>query len=913
MSLKAPDEPRRRRPVNDLPWWVPFATFVVAALAFASPAIMEGGPLAATDILLNEPPYREYLATRTVPTNTLQVDQVEQLPFVLEFWESVRDGSIQWWEPDVGGGMPLLAAVYTRVLTPWFVLLVLVPGALGLTLSLVVGFVMCQMGTYALARRLEFSRTSSTFAAVAYSFSGAVASLTLRINEVLLFPVLMYALHGAITSERNRGRYLVLLAATTAAVLLAGFPAAGVMVLYAAAAWGVFLSFQVSRTGNWLTRLKAALSSGWRSAAAAIGGAFVAALVLIPSYEFLVVSGSLERSFPIWHRAGLPLLASSISGRFFGTYQEKFYWWPDRAYSNPVEASFTLGLVVVALLLVPVVRGRRFPPPKRELDAFWLPVSIIIVVAVFLGGPVLGAIHQLPFMAENSFGRARFIATFGIVLAAGYVLDHLLVERAARHRSSRWFSLQVGVLTGLLLLGLYEALTVAAREQVLDHVRSSLDVPALALLVAVGGVLLARRVGPPLAQVLSLVVIAAVAVELQWGAWEFTPASPPSSFYRDVPAFSAIEEEAGENGQFRFIADEFEALRPNAASLLDLKDARIAFPATERYRDLLLTMDPGIYDTGRLKTYVTSELSPSSSVLDALSVLFFISPLDRVPLEMGEPAPSSALVPISDRSVRIPPPDVDRPIRAVALQLEIASGCQTGWVELQRGGTTVSRRLVRDIGKDDTMFPLPDVVAAGPSWELVADCPLAHAPSVSLWYPTTPDAEFDVVSVDGWVVYQRPHVHPRISLAERVEVIPDARERLGTISGRTPGAPVVVEDPSLASRGAGGTVEVLRESPDEIQVRVLSEGRSLLVVRDVLAPGWEATVNGRKTGMHFADHAFRGVPVPAGESTVILRYQPVPRRAWMLSAGGTGLIILALLLKDRSPRDRRRNGVRLDD
>lgn len=78
-----------------------------------------------------------------------------------------------------------------------------------------------------------------------------------------------------------------------------------------------------------------------------------------------------------------------------------------------------------------------------------------------------------------------------------------------------------------------------------------------------------------------------------------------------------------------------------------------------------------------------------------------------------------------------------------------------------------------------------------------------------------------------------------------------------------------------------------------------------LVLSEVWYPGWEATVNGQAVRVIPANGALRAVPVPAGTSTVELRYAP---RLWrwgllMALAGWVGLAALVVLDR-RSARTR---------
>ncbi|MGH3440857.1 MAG: YfhO family protein, partial [Nitriliruptorales bacterium] len=67
---------------------------------------------------------------------------------------------------------------------------------------------------------------------------------------------------------------------------------------------------------------------------------------------------------------------------------------------------------------------------------------------------------------------------------------------------------------------------------------------------------------------------------------------------------------------------------------------------------------------------------------------------------------------------------------------------------------------------------------------------------------------------------------------------------------------------------------LVRDGEDELEIEVEADGETLLVVRDVAAPGWRARVNGRLVPVVTVDHAFRGVVVPSGRSTVAFNYAP---------------------------------------
>jgi uncharacterized membrane protein YfhO len=73
---------------------------------------------------------------------------------------------------------------------------------------------------------------------------------------------------------------------------------------------------------------------------------------------------------------------------------------------------------------------------------------------------------------------------------------------------------------------------------------------------------------------------------------------------------------------------------------------------------------------------------------------------------------------------------------------------------------------------------------------------------------------------------------------------------------------------------AAESVDITGYRPDAIDLSVKSQDRALLILSELFYPGWEATVNGRKTAIVEVDRALRGVPVPGGESRVVVSYRP---------------------------------------
>lgn len=88
-------------------------------------------------------------------------------------------------------------------------------------------------------------------------------------------------------------------------------------------------------------------------------------------------------------------------------------------------------------------------------------------------------------------------------------------------------------------------------------------------------------------------------------------------------------------------------------------------------------------------------------------------------------------------------------------------------------------------------------------------------------------------------------------------------------------------------------LKVLEERPDFIKIQITPPltNSAFLVINDTYYPGWSSTVNGRDAQVLRANYAFRCVPLSAGSSEIIIRYNPlIPD--WMLPLPSLVIILL---------------------
>jgi len=148
------------------------------------------------------------------------------------------------------------------------------------------------------------------------------------------------------------------------------------------------------------------------------------------------------------------------------------------------------------------------------------------------------------------------------------------------------------------------------------------------------------------------------------------------------------------------------------------------------------------------------------------------------------------------------------------------------------------------------------------------------------------------------VVYENLQVFPR---AWMVHIVGDNKDGEGLLllnSGMIDGHQIAYVDgplPEVAvptGSGPGDEVTIISHEPERIEIAARSRSAGLLVVSEVYAEGWNAYVDGERIDILRTNHALRGVPLPAGEHTVVMKYEP---RSLTIGLWSTGLASVGMI------------------
>ncbi len=96
-----------------------------------------------------------------------------------------------------------------------------------------------------------------------------------------------------------------------------------------------------------------------------------------------------------------------------------------------------------------------------------------------------------------------------------------------------------------------------------------------------------------------------------------------------------------------------------------------------------------------------------------------------------------------------------------------------------------------------------------------------------------------------------------------------------------------------------GTVEIVAYEDTYVALHVESSAPAILALKDAFYPGWKATVNDAPAPIYRANLLFRAVPVPAGESRVVFRFEPALWRAALYIGFALWIIAIISVLRMR--------------
>lgn len=348
------------------------------------------------------------------------------LPVKQHVVERLSTGELPQWFPYEGLGRPLLANVVAGVFHPFTLLYLVLPVYEAYRLSTFICILFAAGGAFVLARRLHISPLSACLAALAFSCSGYVASLTDNIAylySICLLPLFVFFIERTVSEMATRwGGVSALI---WASVFLNGDIQTGYYYGFVAVVWAVV------RAGE-----------QWRAALAHIAGiAFLAALVaavqLGPAWS--AYSGSIradatgfQQQSTRWSTHPLRLFTLAVSPIGESLEEDRM---AREVFTGKERGRGTLGFWAESLYLSIAILGLALIGALRRTDLRVLGILAGATLVLALGkyGGVYGLFeYMIPFWSAFRYPE-KFMGfvSFAIAILAGAGADALAGKQTA--------------------------------------------------------------------------------------------------------------------------------------------------------------------------------------------------------------------------------------------------------------------------------------------------------------------------------------------------------------------------------------------------------------------------------------------------------------------------------------------------
>ena len=371
---------------------------------------------------------------------------------------AAQGGRVALRNPYAGGGIPHLAAGFSRMLYPPFWIYAVLDSTTAHNVEILLHLFLAELFAYLFLRKLGAQPAHAFLGGILYGFTPSIihrAEISFILPSLVWFPLLLFFIEDLLTTGRVRS--VVGLSGAVAFQLLAGHFPDIFLNLLATVAYATVRSFFLESGTPLLPRLVV-------SVAAVIWGFGLAAPFLIPSLELMTHV----------NRARVSLDALGATGHGIELFWTLLTPWFQRS-------QLYIGLVPLAFLPGALVRGPRGPV-----------VALVGVLALGLAistrGPVLEALHTI----VPSFERLRYVTTFVSLASFAMALLAGVGIWAGRSRESPRLRLE----QRLLRIALVGAILAYSLTWVLgeENISTTFRLPLAMLLLALGVVALELRV-----------------------------------------------------------------------------------------------------------------------------------------------------------------------------------------------------------------------------------------------------------------------------------------------------------------------------------------------------------------------------------------------------------------------------------
>lgn len=144
---------------------------------------------------------------------------------------------------------------------------------------------------------------------------------------------------------------------------------------------------------------------------------------------------------------------------------------------------------------------------------------------------------------------------------------------------------------------------------------------------------------------------------------------------------------------------------------------------------------------------------------------------------------------------------------------------------------------------------------------------------------TFPKDKYKLIWQDApWQIYENMDALPRFFIAENFLVATNSAVSIGDVYNKNINLERTVilnNKPDLKiDSNAIGSASLISYNSNKVEIKTSVSSNSLLFLSDSYYNGWEALIDGKRTGILKADYSFRAVAVPSGVHIVTFSYNP---------------------------------------
>jgi hypothetical protein len=929
-----------------------FLLFITLAFFWRVP--IQGKVLLPLDVLHTYEPWRSEVpgALGMQLWNPWRSDEVRLFfPFLTVVQQELRQGVIPFWNPHIAAGVPVQASGFYKVLYPPIaVLLLVLPVAYSMSLSIILHTFMGALFTYFFLREIGSGRFGCMIAAIVFAFGGYLVILmpsTAQFPTIIWLPLLLWSLER--TLRRKNWRWAIIGGLVLTMQVLAGQLQ---VVLYSLTGLTFYAVYRTVMILFDTKDLKDSMQPLLHVAVVTLIGLGLAAFQILPTLELaaqgirteMAAVGATTGNFPgVLNEISPKTLLRVIIPDIFGSDLDK-----------NIAPGFTHGVYTYFGLLPLFFIVASLFSPHRRLAWGLLGIALLVWLVMYSVPPFYQLFDMFyPSFKELGFHRAQMLTAMFGAAAVGLGADWLIRERPAAFIRKLIYG---GLVGAALLVVVLVGVAYAAKYQQrffwfvpsLDRLEPEpvylLSSLLFGLLFLVAGICLlwlwaVNGIGRNTFGVMALVLIV---IDLFLTHIDYLPAYEPKMLYPPTPSIIAMHELEAQNDQpFRIVS-------VNRLFWGDIATV-FAFDDVQGYDSFLLKRYSDYVDLTEARADTNFRIAAfearTSKFLDALNVKYIYAP--RYKLTGGDWV--SLLTQVESPQVESPHSYAGQPdewtlkgwLQPVMLaptpskitfagRLDYPTQIETAVAFAPEQWGQPDAGVIFEVTVQDASLLEPQIVlsqrlttreAAGQEWQpVVIDLSEFTGREILVSFVTTavdPATKWDAAWANpllsdsskvellyygpnsiylnknylprAWVVHQVTEVAPEDTEAAIVALSDPEFEpaQMAVIEGN-------LEQPVVPASGSETVTAVSRSSSSTIfQAQLSAPG--LLVLSDIYYPGWNAYVDGEQRPLYATNVAMRGVFLPEGNHTVEFRYEPQTFRMGLYISAATVLILLGVV------------------